>query len=167
MAPTIRDGDLVLFQTWGYTPRQGDVVLLEKPGFPSPSSQPAAVIKRIAAVGGQHVRVDYEAGVVLVDGTALEEPYLPEPMVDRYDPSMSVLDVTVPQGAVYVLGDNRNHSADSRHAALGCVPTECLLGKAFYILSPCRPALLREIFRFRLLFPPIWAIMTQQRFFWS
>ena len=96
---------------------------------------PAPIIKRIIAVGGQHVRVDYEANAVFVDGVALEEPYVPEPMMDRYIPSMNILEVTVPEGSVYVLGDNRNNSSDSRHEALGCVPTECLWGKARYIFS--------------------------------
>ena len=135
MAPAVQDGEVIVFQTWGYTPRQGDIVLLEKPGFPPPPMDPAPIIKRIIAVGGQHVRVDYEANAVFVDGVALDEPYVPEPMVDRYIPSMNILEVTVPEGSVYVLGDNRNNSSDSRHEALGCVPTECLWGKARYIFS--------------------------------
>ena len=130
MAPTIQDGELLLFQVRGFTPQQGDIVLLEKPGFPPPPQSPAPNIKRVIAVGGQHVQVDYEAGAVYVDGVALEEPYLPEPMADRFGPDMNVLDVTVPEGSVYVLGDNRNHSVDSRHQALACVPSECILGKA-------------------------------------
>ncbi len=130
MAPTLRDGDLVLFQTWGYTPRQGDIVLLEKPGFPPPPMDTAPIIKRIIAVGGQHVRMDYEANAVFVDGVALEEPYVMEPMADFHIPSMNILEVTVPEGSVYVLGDNRNNSSDSRHQALGCVAEEYILGKA-------------------------------------
>ncbi len=133
MAPTIEDGDLVLFQTWGYTPRQGDIVLLEKPGFPPPPQEPTPIIKRVIAVGGQHIRVDYEANAVFVDGVALEEPYLGTPMTDRRIPDMTLLEVTVPQGSVYVLGDNRGHSVDSRHQALGCVPADCILGRAIFL----------------------------------
>ena len=94
---------------------------------------PAPIIKRIIAVGGQHVRVDYEANAVFVDGVALEEPYLGTPMTDRRIPDMTLLEVTVPQGSVYVLGDNRGHSVDSRHQALGCVPADCILGRAIFL----------------------------------
>lgn len=135
MAPTIRDGDIVLFQVRGFTPRQGDIVLLETPNFPPTSQKPAPIIKRVVATGGRHIRVDYAANAVYVDGVALEEPYVLEPMVDRCIPGMNILDVTVPEGSIYVLGDNRNNSSDSRHEALGCVPTEYILGRAIYILS--------------------------------
>lgn len=136
MAPTIRDGDMVFFQAWGFTPRQGDIVLLEKPGWPPPPTDSAPIVKRIIATGGQHVKVDYAANAVYVDGAALEEPYILEPMADRHIPGMNLLDVTVPDGSVYVLGDNRNNSTDSRHEALGCVPAEYILGRAVYIYSP-------------------------------
>lgn len=135
MVPTLHDGDLLLLQSLGYTPRQGDVVVLRKPGFPPPPQDSAPIVKRVIAVGGQHVRVDYETSTVYVDEIPLDEPYIKEIMVDRYNPDMSVLDVTVPEGSIYVLGDNRNNSSDSRHEALGCVPTECLWGKARYIFS--------------------------------
>ncbi len=133
MAPTIEDGDLVLFQTWGYTPRQGDIILLEKPGFPPPPQEPTPIIKRVIAVGGQHVRVDYDAGAVYVDGVALEEPYIKDYMYPSSLSEMSVLNVTVPEGSIYVLGDNRNYSSDSRHQALGCVPADCILGRAIFL----------------------------------
>ena len=138
MLPSIQDGDLILFQAWGYTPRQGDIVLLEKPGFPPPPMEAAPIVKRVIALGGQHVQVDYGAGTVYVDGAALEEPYLLEPMIDLYSPHMNLLDVTVPEGSVYVMGDNRNHSSDSRHQDLGCVDTKFLLGKAIYIFPSNR-----------------------------
>lgn len=132
MLPSIQDGDIILFQTWGYTPRQGDIVLLEKPGFPPPPLRAAPIIKRVIAVGGQHVQVDYDSGTVYVDSVALEEPYLLEPMVEFHNPSMNILDITIPEGSVYVMGDNRNNSSDSRHEALGCVPVEYILGKAVF-----------------------------------
>lgn len=133
MLPSIEEGDTVFFQTWGYTPRCGDIILFSKPGFPPPPHETAPTIKRVVAVGGQHVRIDYEHNAVYVDAAALDEPYILEPMVDRHIPSMNILDITVPEGSVYVLGDNRNNSSDSRHEALGCVPVECILGKAIYI----------------------------------
>ena len=78
MVPTLHDGNLLLLQSLGYTPRQGDVVVLRKPGFPPPPQDTAPIVKRIIAVGGQHVQVDYAANAVYVDGVALDEPYILE-----------------------------------------------------------------------------------------
>ena len=134
MVPTLHDGDMLLLQSLGYTPKQGDVVVLRKPGFPAPPQDTAPIVKRVIAVGGQHVRVDYDAGAVYVDGVALDEPYILEHMTDHYSPEMNVLDVTVPQGSIYVLGDNRNHSSDSRHEALGTVDCRYVLGRVLGVI---------------------------------
>lgn len=134
MLPTVREGDTVFFQTWGYTPQCGDIILFAKPGFPPAPHEAAPTVKRIVAVGGQHVRIDYEHSAVYVDGAALDEPYVLEPMVDRHIPSMNILDITVPEGSVYVLGDNRNNSSDSRHEALGTVDNRYVLGRVLYAL---------------------------------
>lgn len=136
MVPTLHDGDLLLLQSLGYTPQQGDVVVLRKPGFPPPPQDTAPIVKRVVAVGGQHVQVDYGAGAVYVDGVALDEPYILEPMVDRYNPDMNVLDVTVPEGSVYVMGDNRNNSSDSRHQDLGTVDRRYVLGRVLCVMLP-------------------------------
>lgn len=122
---------MVLVQTALYTPKQGDIVVFCKPSFLNDT-----MVKRVIAVGGQHVKIDYEAGLVYVDGAALEEPYVAEAMVDVLYPLETNLDVTVPQGAVFLMGDNRNHSSDSRDERLGPVELEYIKGKAFYILSP-------------------------------
>lgn len=128
MAPTLQEGDRVLFQA--ETSFQcGDVVIL-------PFSDLGMVIKRVIATEGQHVVVDYAANQVTVDGVALDEPYVTEPMGDTRNPSMTLLDVTVPPGRVYVLGDGRNHSVDSRHEQLGCVPVSAVWGKALLRFSP-------------------------------
>lgn len=128
MAPTLQDGDRILFQM-GASFQSGDVVILS-------AGDLGMVIKRVIAVGGQHVVVDYDANTVTVDGVILEEPYVPEPMADPPTPTMTLLDVTVPPGRVYVLGDNRNHSFDSRHETLGCVHISAVWGKALWILEP-------------------------------
>ncbi len=136
MVPTLHDGDLLLLQSLGYTPKQGDVVVLRKPGFPPPPQDTAPIVKRVIAVGGQHVRVDYATSSVYVDGVALDEPYINEVMVDRYGFEMNVLDVTVPEGSIYVLGDNRNNSSDSRHEALGTVDQRYVLGRVLCVMLP-------------------------------
>lgn len=136
MVPTLHDGDLLLLQSLGYAPKQGDVVVLRKPGFPPPPQDTAPIVKRVIAVGGQHVQVDYTTSTVYVDGVALDEPYINETMVDRYGYDMNVLDVTVPEGSIYVLGDNRNNSSDSRHEALGTVDQRYVLGRVLCVMLP-------------------------------
>lgn len=131
MVPTLHEGDLLLLRSIGYTPKQGDVVVLRKSSF---MAEP--VVKRVIAVGGQHVRVNYQTGQVSVNGQALDEPYINEPMADPLNSSMTVLDVTVPEGSIYVMGDNRNHSSDSRDQRLGTVDEGYVLGQVLCVLLP-------------------------------
>ncbi len=133
MVPTLHEGDLMLLQSIGYTPRQGDVVVLRKDSF---MNDP--IVKRVIATGGQHVTIDYGAGAVYVDGVALDEPYINEIMTSPISPEMSISDVEVPEGSIFVMGDNRNHSSDSRHESLGTVDERYVLGKALWVVFPFR-----------------------------
>lgn len=136
MVPTLHEGDLMMLQSVGYTPKQGDVVVLRKPGFPESGTAP--VVKRVIATEGQHVVVDYGDHCVYVDGVALDEPYLNEVMNAIHRPEFSALDVVVPQGSIYVLGDNRNVSSDSRNVNLGTVDVRYILGRALVVVFPLR-----------------------------
>ena len=131
MVPTLHENDLLLLWSVGYTPQRGDVVVLRKESFLS-----YPVVKRVIATGGEHVTVDYTTGTVSVDGVALDEPYINGLMVDTGSPNMTVLDVTVPEGSIYVMGDNRNHSSDSRDERLGTVDERYVLGKALCRIFP-------------------------------
>ena len=131
MLPTLHENDLMILHSIGYTPKQGDIVVLRKSSF---MSDP--VVKRVIATEGQHVTVDYMNHCVLVDGVPLEEPYILELMQDPNRSDMPVVDVTVPEGSIYVLGDNRNHSSDSRSERLGTVDTRYVLGRVLCILLP-------------------------------
>lgn len=133
MVPTLHHGDMVLLQSIGYeTPKQGDVIVLTKPfgDIDSP------IVKRVVAVGGQTVDIDYDAGTVTVDGEVLNEPYINEAMIQPTSPYMTNNSLTVPDGCVFVMGDNRNHSSDSRDERLGVVDDRYILGRALFILLP-------------------------------
>lgn len=130
MMPTLHNRDMLLLQSIGYEPEQGDVVVLSKNTF----HDGAPIVKRIIAVGGQTVEIDYAAGTVSVDGAVLTEDYILEPMVQRSWQSVTTL--TVPEGSVFVMGDNRNISNDSRNPALGAVEEGYLLGKVELVLFP-------------------------------
>ena len=133
MVPTLHEGDLMLLQSIGYTPKQGDVVVLRKASF---MTDP--IVKRVIATGGQRVTIDYGSSTVYVDGVPLDEPYINEIMVSPASPEMSIFDAEVPEGSIFVMGDNRNHSSDSRHINLGTVDERYILGKALWVVFPFR-----------------------------
>ncbi|MEG2679717.1 MAG: signal peptidase I [Oscillospiraceae bacterium] len=130
MMPTLHHRDMLLLQTIGYTPKQGDVVVVTEKEFRG--GRP--IVKRVIATGGQTVDIDYEANTVSVDGVALVEPYLGEPMLEP--PYETVSHAEVPVGSLFVMGDNRNNSTDSRFAEVGFVDQREVLGHAFFILLP-------------------------------
>ena len=130
MEPTLRHGDLMLVRSIGYTPKQGDIVVLTKTTF-----REASIIKRVIATEGQTVDIDYATSTVYVDGVALEEDYIKEARWDLYADN-GVNHITVPEGHIYVMGDNRNGSSDSRDPSLGVVDVRCVIGQAVMVLFP-------------------------------
>ena len=107
----------------------GDIVILRKNGV----FENDPIVKRVIAVGGQTVDIDFDAGVVYVDGEALEEDYIREP---TYTAEGTEFPLTVPEGSIFVMGDNRNGSSDSRDYRLGTVDTRYVIGKAAFLLFP-------------------------------
>ena len=137
MDNTLQHGEIMLIWSLGYTPEQGDIVVLNKTpvllqGWP----EPRAIVKRVIATGGQTVDIDYAAGTVYVDGQPLDEPYIKEEMYLPYGPTMQGTHWEVPEGSVFVMGDNRNNSTDSRDLQLGPIDADYILGKAVLALWP-------------------------------
>ena len=130
MEPTLRNGDMLLLRSGAGGVEQGDIVVLTQESF---ISEP--IVKRVIATEGQTVVIDYTQNSVTVDGERLREPYVVEVMAQP-DFSDPVETVTVPEGEIFVMGDNRNHSADSRHPRLGTVDLRCVLGEAKAVLFP-------------------------------
>ena len=128
MQPTLYGGYKVITSRLFYTPHQGDIVVLTKESFDDD-----AIVKRVIATEGQTVDIDFETGAVRVDGILLEENYISEPTRTALDFTGPV---TVPKGHIFVMGDNRNESTDSRDSRIGCVDTRCVIGRAFAILYP-------------------------------
>ena len=137
MDPTLEHGEMLLVWSLGYTPKQGDIVVLNKTTATLPGwDGKLAIIKRVIATGGQTVDIDYVNSVVYVDGKALEEDYILEEMCLPFSSHMSQTHFEVPEGSVFVMGDNRNNSADSRDDRLGPVDADFILGKAAVALWP-------------------------------
>lgn len=130
MENTLHNGDAMLVWSLGYTPQQGDVVVLTKRSY-----QEDSIVKRVIATGGQRVDIDYETGTVYVDGIPLEEDYIKEPMqVPSYGEQVN--HVIVPEGCLFVMGDNRNQSADSRYLEIGIVDERCVIGRVVMVIYP-------------------------------
>ena len=137
MDNTLQDGEIMLIWSLGYTPEQGDIVVLNKtPAVLAGWPGPRAIVKRVIATGGQTVDIDYGAGIVYVDGYPLDEPYILEEMYLPYSTTMQQTHWEVPEGSVFVMGDNRNGSTDSRDVQIGTVDTGYILGKAVLALWP-------------------------------
>ena len=130
MEPTLRNGDMLLLRSGAGSVEQGDIVVLTREDF---LDEP--IVKRVIATEGQTVVIDYTENCVTVDGERLKEPYVVEVMAQPYF-SGPVETVTVPEGEIFVMGDNRNHSSDSRHPGLGTVDLRCVLGEAKAVLLP-------------------------------
>lgn len=130
MVPTLQNGDrlLVLSSLLDHDYEYGDIVVLREESF---LEEP--IVKRVIATEGQTVDIGFEAGIVYVDGEALDEPYINEP---TYVEEGTEFPLTVPEGCIFVMGDNRNHSSDSRDSRLGTVDTRCVLGKAVFLAFP-------------------------------
>lgn len=128
MQPTFHDSDSVVISNLFYEPKQGDVVVLRKLSF---MEEP--IIKRVIAVEGQTVNIDFEKGIVYVDDQPLSEPYTAELTLTplNFDGK-----ITVPKDCVFVMGDNRNNSTDSRDSRVGCVDTRYIMGKVLLRLLP-------------------------------
>ncbi len=136
MTPTLLNGDrLTLLSNTIYSdPKPGDVVVATVPSYDENES----IVKRVIAVEGQTVDIQYDASgaaTVYVDGAAQDEPYINETMLRA---SYNTIDfpVTVPEGCVFVMGDNRNHSADSRYPAIGIFDKRYVLGKVLLVVWP-------------------------------
>ena len=137
MYPTLEDRSIMLVSNLGYTPAKGDIVVLRKDGFYS--NQP--IVKRIIATEGQTVDIDFNLGQVYVDGELLDEDYIND---YTYREEGTVFPLTVPEGEVFLMGDNRNHSNDSRDSSLGTVDTRLLIGKAVFLVFPGRDYLTEQ-----------------------
>lgn len=130
MVPTLQDGDrlLVVNSLLDDEYEYGDIVVLRKESF---LEDP--IVKRVIATEGQTVDIDFSTGGVYVDGALLKEDYINEL---TFLEEGTEFPLTVPENSIFVMGDNRNHSSDSRDSRLGTVDHRYVIGKAVFLAFP-------------------------------
>ncbi len=148
MLPTLENGDKIIITRLAGGYENGDIVVLQKDSF---KKEP--IVKRVIGTAGQTVKLDFVEGTVSVDGQVLNEPYTFEKTYDSYhimdplyydvygidardDTGEGWVQVTVPEGCIFVMGDNRNNSSDSRVSTIAFVDTRDVLGKAVFRMYP-------------------------------
>lgn len=140
MNNTLMNNDRVIATNFMYTPDYGDVVVVQadKLRLQGTNLYGETIIKRVIAKEGDTIRVDFDNGIVYLNGEVLEEDYIKEPIRDHYNGWMeSNKDYTVPEHCVFVMGDNRNNSNDSRNIKdVGFIDTDYIMGKAFVRYAP-------------------------------
>lgn len=128
MVPTLNNGDKLIVWGAGYTPQRGDVVIVD--GY---TTYGKPLVKRVIAKGGDTIEIDYDNGIVEVNGEVLQEDYIAEPTYLGFDVEFPY---TVPDGTLFVMGDNRNESLDSRSSSIGCIDERDILGKVLLCFMP-------------------------------
>ena len=131
MMQTLQNGDrlIVLSNAVYKNPKAGDIIVASKDSFKG--GEP--IIKRVIATEGQKVDIDFNAGLVYIDDKVLYEPYINTPtnLYEGID-----FPLIVDEGCIFVMGDNRNDSKDSRSIEIGLIDRREILGKAIFLVIP-------------------------------
>lgn len=128
MNNTLYDKERIVVTNFFYTPKKGDIVVIDKNNY---FKKP--LVKRVIATEGDTIKIDYTTGDVYVNGSLLNESYIKEKIATQ---PVENLEVTVQEGCVFVMGDNRNASSDSRVSQVGQIDTRNILGKAVFRIFP-------------------------------
>ena len=125
MEPTLVNTDKVIITDLFYTPHNGDIIIISHG-----EEYPKPLVKRVIAIPGQTLEIDYEAGTVRVDGELLDESAYTQGFLKDGDLPAEEINGVIPEGKLFVMGDNRTVSLDSRSHSIGLIDLDCVIGKA-------------------------------------
>lgn len=142
MNDTLVDGDKVIAMNFCYTPQYGDIVIVQANKLPNKNTNQYGepIIKRVIAKAGDTVRIDYANGNVYRNGEVLEEDYIKD-LTHRHNDGwlQDNEEIVVPENCVFVMGDNRNNSNDSRNLQeVGFIDVNAIMGKAIVRFAPIK-----------------------------
>lgn len=127
MMNTLQDSDKLIVTSFMYTPQNNDIIVISHA-----EEYDKPIVKRVIAKEGQRLEIDFENERVYVDGTLLDEPYVSSAFKEGNTEIPSV----IPEGKVFVMGDNRLESLDSRYSEIGLIDEEDIIGKAQFVILP-------------------------------
>ncbi len=145
MLPTLQDNNQLLVNALDHNPKPGEIVIINAStvGLLHPDGTPyeveglhKVIVKRVIAVSGQELDIDFESGTVYVDGTPLVEPYINTKTNEPLMNAAFEYPITIPEGFVFVMGDNREVSKDSRYGDVGLIPLGQIEGSVLLRLQP-------------------------------
>ena len=130
MEPTLINTDKVVITDLFYTPHNGDVIVISHgEDYPKP------LVKRVIAIPGQTLQLDFENNAVYVDGEKIDEPYI-QGFLKQSDKTAEEINGVIPEGKLFVMGDNRTVSLDSRSHQIGLIDLDSVIGKAQIVVIP-------------------------------
>jgi signal peptidase I len=132
MNETLHHKETIVVSNLMYKPKNGDIVVFQSPD----SGIRGGIVKRVIATAGQVVDIDFDSWTVVVDGIPLDEPYVNYVLGSSMRSFDVEFPVTVPEGYVFVMGDNRNQSNDSRSSQIGFVDTRFIFGHLLFRITP-------------------------------
>ncbi len=131
MVPTLQNEEKLIYFHFSYEPKNDDIIIVDSHALEK------VIVKRIIATEGQTIDIDFETGVVTVDGEVLEEPYINNLTTNNTGAfEDDEYPLTVPEDCVFVMGDNRQNSMDSRHWQIGFIPEDEIIGKVLLRYQP-------------------------------
>lgn len=128
MNPTLHSKDTILITANTFSLKRGDIVVVTQPW-----ERDESIVKRVIGLPGDTININFETGEVFINGKLIKEDYILEPTRLYYDAKMPI---TIPDGYLFVMGDNRNGSLDSRSGKIGLIRKQYVFGKAFFRVRP-------------------------------
>lgn len=130
MEPTLHEADRLVLSSFCYTPERGDIIVSSQP-----NSKERLLIKRIIAIEGDVINIDWRTGNIMINGEIIEEDFVDDTYFNTLSDSKDKFPMTIPEGYSFVMGDNRLVSWDSRYEEVGLIRNDYIMGSVAFRLN--------------------------------